>query len=55
MVTAMDVSIGHILDALKELNIEEDTLVVFTSDNGPEVQGKFSLFNSFPISGLILF
>lgn len=32
----MDHHAGQILDALKELHIENDTLVVFTSDNGPE-------------------
>lgn len=36
-VSSMDESIGRILDALKELKLEEETLVIFTSDNGPEV------------------
>ena len=31
----MDHSIGLILNKLKELNIDENTLVFFTSDNGP--------------------
>jgi len=35
MVTRMDSHVGRILDKLKELGIEQDTLVVFTSDNGP--------------------
>jgi len=34
MVTAMDDSIGRTLNALKELKLEEDTLVFFLSDNG---------------------
>ena len=33
-VTAMDAGIGHILETLDELGLAEDTLVVFTSDNG---------------------
>lgn len=33
----MDESIGRIIRALKDLNLEQDTVVVFTSDNGPEV------------------
>jgi len=32
----MDHHVGQILDAVKEAGIEEDTIVVFTSDNGPE-------------------
>jgi arylsulfatase A-like enzyme len=33
-VTAMDADVGRILDKLDELNIREDTIVIFTSDNG---------------------
>ena len=33
-VTAMDADVGRILDKLDELGISENTLVVFTSDNG---------------------
>jgi arylsulfatase len=32
----MDYRTGQILDAVKEARIEEDTLVIFASDNGPE-------------------
>jgi hypothetical protein len=35
MVTRMDREIGRMLAALKELNLEENTIVIFTSDNGP--------------------
>jgi arylsulfatase len=35
-VAEMDHRVGQVLDALKELGIEDDTLVVFCSDNGPE-------------------
>ncbi len=34
-VEEIDWSVGRILDTLCELDLEEDTLVVFTSDNGP--------------------
>ncbi len=34
MVEAVDDSLGRVLAKLKELNLEEDTLVVFFSDNG---------------------
>ena len=32
----MDANVGEILDAIDELRIRENTIVVFTSDNGPE-------------------
>ena len=35
MITRMDRDIGQILDLLRELKIEKNTLVIFTSDNGP--------------------
>ncbi len=37
----VDDSTGRILAVLKELKLDENTLIVFTSDNGPwEIQGK---------------
>jgi arylsulfatase len=39
MVTRMDREIGSILDLLGQLGLEEDTLVLFTSDNGPTFNG----------------
>ena len=36
-VTAMDAAIGRILQAVKELDLEDDTVIVFTSDNGMNV------------------
>jgi arylsulfatase A len=35
-----DWSIGQILDALERAGIAENTLVIFTSDNGPEITGE---------------
>ncbi len=35
MITRMDRSVGRILDLLKELKLDDNTLVIFTSDNGP--------------------
>lgn len=35
MVSYLDRDIGRILSLLKELKLEENTLVIFTSDNGP--------------------
>ncbi|MGE4550017.1 MAG: sulfatase [Opitutales bacterium] len=34
MVESVDESVGRIMATLKELNLEDDTLVIFTSDNG---------------------
>ena len=38
MVTRLDADVGELLRLLKEMDIDRDTLVLFTSDNGP--QGK---------------
>ncbi len=35
-----DWSIGQVLDALRRAGVEDNTLVIFTSDNGPEVTGE---------------
>jgi len=35
-----DWSIGQVLDALQRSGVADNTLVVFTSDNGPEVSGE---------------
>jgi arylsulfatase A-like enzyme len=39
MITRMDGDIGRLLDKLKALGIDEDTLVLFSSDNGPHKEG----------------
>ncbi len=39
MVTRMDRDVGRLLNLLRELGIEKDTLVLFTSDNGAHVEG----------------
>ena len=38
VIEEIDWSTGQILDALKELGLDERTLVVFTSDNGPWIE-----------------
>ncbi|MBK1876505.1 sulfatase-like hydrolase/transferase [Pelagicoccus mobilis] len=38
VVHEIDWQFNHLMNALKELGLEEDTIVVFTSDNGPPVQ-----------------
>jgi len=48
MVTRMDRDVGRLLDLLEKLRIEENTLVFFTSDNGPHAEGGYDpeYFNS---------
>ena len=45
MMTRMDNDIGKLMSLLKELDLENDTIVFFTSDNGPREQGA-KLFQS---------
>lgn len=39
MVARLDLYVGQILDKLKEKGLDENTLIIFTSDNGPHVEG----------------
>jgi len=55
MVTRMDQHIGRIMALLKELGLDENTLIIFTSDNGPTFNGgtDSAYFNSAgPFRGL---
>ena len=44
MITRMDGYVGRIMALLKELDLEEDTIVVFTSDNGATFLGPMAAF-----------
>ena len=48
MISKLDRTVGRIFALLKELNLEEQTLVIFTSDNGPSREGgqDLAFFNS---------
>lgn len=61
MVRRVDDAVGDLLQTLKDLDLDQDTLVVFTSDNGPHDEpgngGRFrqdpSFFRSYgPFSGI---
>jgi arylsulfatase A len=57
LVVETDDSIGQLLQALKDAGIEDDTLVIFSSDNGPENYAylrdeKFDHWSSSPYRGL---
>ncbi len=40
MVTRVDRDVGRLMERLRELGLERDTLVLFTSDNGPSAEAK---------------
>jgi uncharacterized sulfatase len=48
MITHMDSDVGRLIKLLKELKLDENTLVIFTSDNGPHNEGghNHEYFNS---------
>lgn len=48
MITRMDSDIGRLMELLKTLHIDNNTLVIFTSDNGPHqlVLSEMAFFNS---------
>jgi arylsulfatase A len=39
MVTHIDKQVGEVLNKLKELGLDKNTIVIFTSDNGPHLEG----------------
>jgi arylsulfatase A-like enzyme len=39
MITRLDADVGKLLQKLRELDLENDTVVVFSSDNGPHQEG----------------
>lgn len=39
MITRLDQQVGEILDLLKEKGLDDNTVVIFTSDNGPHEEG----------------
>ena len=48
MISRMDGDVGKLFALLKELKLDDNTLVLFTSDNGPHQEGnhKHEYFNS---------
>ncbi len=39
MITVLDEQVGDLLDLVKELGLADNTLIIFTSDNGPHLEG----------------
>jgi arylsulfatase A len=52
MITHLDGEIGKLLDKLKELGIDENTIIFFTSDNGGDSPGRFSEISNYPLRGI---
>ncbi len=50
-VQEVDWSVGKILDALKENGVDDNTLVIFTSDNGPWIGWVKDLTSAGPLRG----
>ena len=44
-VTQIDEAVGSIVNSLKEAGLYEDTMIWYTSDNGPEGRNEFGTFN----------
>ncbi|WP_430931164.1 sulfatase [Saccharicrinis sp. 156] len=51
LVEAMDDAVGVVLDALKEMNLDENTIICFTGDNGGVVAGDAYATSNFPLRG----
>ncbi|MBT8044550.1 MAG: sulfatase-like hydrolase/transferase, partial [Verrucomicrobiae bacterium] len=47
----LDWSVGQVLDALKDNGLEKDTIVVFTSDNGPAIHWSIEAGSAAPLRG----
>ncbi|MDB5336484.1 MAG: sulfatase [Planctomycetaceae bacterium] len=55
MITRLDGYVGRMLDELKKLGLEQNTLLIFTSDNGPHDESNHNLARfqpAGPLSGI---
>jgi len=51
LVESMDDAVGTVLDALKEMGLDENTIVIFTSDNGGVAAGDGFATSNLPLRG----
>src|SRR5690606_12544901 len=51
LVETMDDAVGIVLDALKELGLQDNTIVIFTSDNGGVASGDAYATSNKPLRG----
>ena len=50
-ITYLDREVGKLMDKLKALGLEENTLIIFTSDNGGDSPGRFHNLSNQPLRG----
>jgi arylsulfatase B len=56
MISKLDESVGKVVEALKEKNILNDTIILFYSDNGAPSEGLFDNSGSnHPLKGVSKF
>ena len=53
MIESMDEGVGRIMKTLKDLGLEENTLVIFTSDNGGYIDYKSGGFENISSNGVL--
>ncbi len=51
LVETMDDAVGHVLNTLKELGLDKNTIVIFTSDNGGVASGDNYSTSNLPLRG----
>jgi N-acetylgalactosamine-6-sulfatase len=52
-VTDMDAAVGRLLGKLDQMGVADDTLILFTSDNGPEAHSfSYSRGSAWPLKGM---
>jgi arylsulfatase A-like enzyme len=51
MITRLDRDVGRIVDLLNELNLSDNTLIIFTSDNGPLNKAPAKFNSNGPLRG----
>jgi arylsulfatase A len=51
MISYLDTELGKLFDKLAELGLDENTLIVFTSDNGGDSPGRFRDLSNHPLRG----
>ncbi len=51
VITYIDQQVQRVIDKLKEVGLSEDTIILFSSDNGPEIEGSTNCGSAGPFRG----